>query len=188
MAGDFRLVFDEGSKFRKEVKRWKKNLVNLKWIWPWVTDGIEKHHLQVFNREGAHGRLTGWKPLAHKTTVARFFRHPVPGSYTDAYRSASPEGADHRILHWSHALRRAMTRRRALGAVRKFKAKGMEYGTDLPHAADHQYGTSKPIGAGGKTRVIPARPFLDDRGTYPVIGKRMHHGIMKMLNGQWRGV
>lgn len=179
MAG-FRFQFDPGQSYRKEVTRYAKALRDLRWMWPGVGKSIQAHHAKVFDSEGkGMDRFGSWTPLSPATAKFRFFGLRVPGSHAGSYATASQEGPDGRILHWTHRLRNSMTKDKAEGAVRAFHKGHMVFGTSLPYADTHQRGGEEPIGPGGRMKEIPARPFMDMHGSIPGISKSIHHQITK---------
>lgn len=178
----FKFVFDPGQEARKIVLAQMKALRDLRWLWPSVADAVEDHHASVFDREGATMESGGWMPLSKATARARFFGYEIPGSHTGAYSSGSTEGDEGRILHWTHTLRRSMTRSGVEGAIRKFQKTAMVFGTDLPYAEVHQEGAYQPLGPEGAQKWVPARPFLDPAGSVPAIARALHSGIVRMLN------
>ena len=182
----YRWEFDSDRKFRNTVRGWIRSLNDLRWLWPHVARAVQYHHARVFDTEGMAAQRGGWVPLAPMTAKARFFGWDVEGSYTGAYGATSSEGAEGKILHWTHTLRHSLTRKQAEGAIRRFHKASMVFGTSLPHAADHQYGRTVPIGRDGQLRELPIRPVIDPKGSIPAIAKAMNHHITKRFNRRSR--
>lgn len=175
----FKFEFDKGSVFRREVLWWIRSLNDLRWMWPGVSRSVEAHHQRVFDTEGMISERGGWIPLSRATAKARFFGWEIPSSATGAYASGSTQGAEGKILQWTGALRRSMSRRQSEYAIRKFQKRSMIFGTTHPGADTHQRGGQEPIGRGGKRKDVPPRPFMDPRGAMEGIGKSIHHQITK---------
>lgn len=97
-----------------------------------VVGDLQDHHADQFDSLG--GRFgPGWPPLAASTRA----------------RKRGPQ-----MMVESGALRASLTSRFGRGAVRKVTPFGVTFGTTIPYAAAHQYGTYS----------LPVRQVVDEGG------------------------
>ena len=127
-----RLVVDPGRKFRNKLRHWEEGFRDLRWAWPHAAPAIARVHAEAFDLEGP-----GWKPLAEATVTYRATGYGY-------YGRPSIEGADERILHWTHSLRDSLASPKSTRlSYRMAGRQRMLYGTK--HHAGAELHTQRPF-------------------------------------------
>lgn len=120
-------------------------------FWGLVATEMYQEQDQIFRRDGAVGGNPRWKELSMETKVRRYERLHPAGLYRKrggVRASAIHAMASAKILQDTGQLRMSI-------GVKKITDDSLEFGTNLPYAAIHQYG-----GYNKEGRHVPQRRFV----------------------------
>ena len=154
----FQMTLDSEQRLARIYPLLKETLTDLRPVFGRISVGLERGVRETFAQEGP-----GWKELA---------------PFTVRMRLARGFGGSHPILVQTGALRESLLSKTAFGHYERLEKGGMVWGTTIPYAAQHQYGTSK----------IPQRRILEGSRLIPMVSKILADEIPVEVRRAVRGL
>lgn len=144
--------FSDLSRFGDKVNLARQAVAKMgRSFWGLVATEMYQEEDQIFRHEGAVGGNPRWKELSQETKVRRYERLHPAGIYSargGVRATAIHAMANAKILQDTGQLRMSI-------GVQTITDDSLEFGTNLPYAAIHQYG-----GYNEEGRKVPQRRFV----------------------------